>query len=218
MDNMKVTSILGNTSGMPFGPDEIDETFGNMTLKDFVEQMPNVLGPVLGADFMAQMREQAAAMFAHPGKGFADHLNYTVSGALLELGDLAMPALYAALRDEDRNVRYQVASTLARVHGGDEQIVHLRTALTDPDPDVRGIVAAQLDQNGNPGSIDLLLLAYQDAESSVRERAIIGSHNWVIGWQDKRLIAALRQLSKHDPDSAVRSRAREMLQAIEPMQ
>ncbi len=85
--------------------------------------------------------------------------------AVIELEKFGQPAtefLIAALKDNDRWVRYLAADALANI-GSSQSIDPLIALLKDPDQDVRFAAASALGKIGNPKAIkDLQSVARKD--------------------------------------------------------
>jgi HEAT repeat protein len=69
--------------------------------------------------------------------------------ALEKLGEPAVNHLIAALKDEDKWVRYTAADALGNI-GGPRSVDYLIPLLKDPDQDVRFVAAEALGRLGDP--------------------------------------------------------------------
>jgi len=117
----------------------------------------------------------------------------------IEMGDLAVEPLIAALRDDDHRVRRAAAEALGQISqiGAVRAIEPLALALRDRKADVRKSIAEVLVKIGQP-AVDYLIYALNDDEWVARESA-----SWALGqigdmWSVGPLCDAL-----HDPHSAV---------------
>jgi HEAT repeat protein len=135
--------------------------------------------------------------------------------ALERIGQVAMPALILALKDQNALLRLGAVHALGRfVPGAKEATNALKEALKDPDNDVRvGAANALMRVPGQrlkeamPG----LIKSLRDPEASIRWGAsiVLGS----IGPEAKAAIPTLMQLL-NDPDEAVRTGVGEALTKI----
>jgi HEAT repeat protein len=89
---------------------------------------------------------------------------------LAELGEPAVPALAAAIRHWDENVRRGAAWSLA--HIGPSALAPLVEVLQDPDPYAREAAAGALGQLGQAGAVKPLAAALQDEYADVRLAAM----------------------------------------------
>jgi len=131
-------------------------------------------------------------------------------GKAIELGDLAVEPLIAALRDDDHRVRRSAAETLGQISqiGAVRAIEPLSMALRDRKADVRKSIAEVLVKIGQP-AVDSLIYALNDDEWVARESAA-----WALGqigdmWSVGPLCDAL-----HDPHSSVAEAAALALDVI----
>jgi HEAT repeat protein len=99
-------------------------------------------------------------------------LKHAARQGLLQLGELAEPALAAALRDPNPLARSEVCRTLCyartRAVAAFDLIAPLRT---DPDPDVRMALVTHIEQLPDARKRELLLEARRDPVERVRARA-----------------------------------------------
>jgi HEAT repeat protein len=91
---------------------------------------------------------------------------------LLQLGQLAEPALAVALGDPNPLVRAEVCATLCYARGRAAAAFDLIAPLrSDPDPDVRLALVTHIDQLPDARTRELLLEARRDPVERVRARA-----------------------------------------------
>ena len=128
--------------------------------------------------------------------------------ALGKIGQPAVPALVAALKDEDSDVRRHAAWGLGEVK--DPRAVEpLIAALKDKDSHVRGAAAWELGMIKDPRAIEPLIAALKDKDSGGR-----GAAAWALGMiKDPRAIEPLIAALK-DEDSDVRNTAAWALKGI----
>jgi hypothetical protein len=99
-------------------------------------------------------------------------LKHAAKQGLLQLGELAEPALAAALRDPDPLVRAEVCATLCYAHRRAAVAFELIAPLrADPDPDVRLALVTHIEQLPDARKRKLLLEARHDLDARVRARA-----------------------------------------------
>jgi hypothetical protein len=97
-------------------------------------------------------------------------LHHAARQALLLLGRLSAPALAAAVRDPDPNLRAEACATLCHAHEWSDEALELVSPLvTDPDHEVRLILVTHIDQLTHER--DLLTAALQDADPRVSAAA-----------------------------------------------
>ena len=124
--------------------------------------------------------------------------------------DAAVPALAAALRDDDACVRRLAAPLLGRVRTP-ATLAALRSALRDERPATRQGAATALGFGEDPAAIPALLGGLQDAEPRVRAACA-----WALGEiEDSRAIGALVRVLREDRDADVRAAAAWALGSIE---
>ncbi len=134
-----------------------------------------------------------------------------VSLSLVMIGEPAVPALLAALRDRDETLRIVTAETLGEI--GKPALPHLLAALRDKDPRVRDGAAAGLGQMGPEakGAVGLLIEALKDSDPGVSDAAIRALGK--IGPEAKSASEALRGFLK-DRSAEVRYQAAKALTHI----
>ncbi len=82
-----------------------------------------------------------------PAQEAAIGLKHAARQGLLHLGELARPALAAAVRDPDPNLRAEACATLCHAHAWSEEALELVSPLiADPDPEVRLTLITHIDQ------------------------------------------------------------------------
>jgi hypothetical protein len=97
-------------------------------------------------------------------------LHHAARQALLLLGRLSAPALAAAVRDPDPNLRAEACATLCHAHElSDEALELVSPLVTDPDHEVRLTLVTHIDQLTHER--DLLTAALQAADPRVSAAA-----------------------------------------------
>ena len=114
----------------------------------------------------------------------------------------AVPALGAALGDEDACVRRVAAPLLGRVAHA-TALAALRQALRDERPGTREAAAIGLGYTNNPAVIPALLAGLQDSVARVRVACVVALGEI----DDHRAVGALTRLLREDRDDAVRAAA-----------
>ncbi len=127
----------------------------------------------------------------------------------------AVPALLGALGVNNPNVRSQAAVVLRRMGEPTPEVVAAltRLLLSDPDPDVRGMMAKQMEFLKDPSTVPAIMKALvHDAEEAVRQHCALALG--VIGDQEgvEALIFAL-----DDPSTEVRLYAAGALKSLKNM-
>lgn len=125
--------------------------------------------------------------------------------ALAAIGEPSLPALLAALSDEDSTVRQEVAEALGKLH--DPRAVDpLMNALQDENTPVRASAVAALAKLGNERAIEpLIALLTQDKNTFVRARAV--SALGTLGQVDSASVFVPIVSALKDRDPIVRSMA-----------
>jgi hypothetical protein len=97
-------------------------------------------------------------------------LKHAARQGLLNLGELARPALAAAVEDADPNLRAEACATLCHAHGWARQALELVSPLiADPDPEVRLTLITHIDQLS--GDRELLRAGLEDEDARVSSAA-----------------------------------------------
>jgi HEAT repeat protein len=111
--------------------------------------------------------------------------------------------------DPDPAARAQAIAALVelRVDGSVELAL---AALRDPDWGMRTIVAAEIAPTGDPRIVDALLDLLDDADTYVREAAIIGLDRQ----GDPRALGPLRAMRRSERSPPVKKRARRAIRAL----
>ena len=125
--------------------------------------------------------------------------------ALVAIGETSLPALLAALSDEDDAVRQEVAKALGKLHDP-RAVGPLIHALQDENAPVRATVVAVLAEPGNERAIEpLVALLAQDKNTFVRARAV--SALGTLGQRDSAPVFAPIVSALKDRDPIVRNMA-----------
>jgi HEAT repeat protein len=90
--------------------------------------------------------------------------------ALGKIGEPAVDALVAALKDNNTSVRRDAASALGKMKDA-RAVEPLITALADSDPNVRRDVAEALGMIGDARAVEPLIAAFEDSDDQVRNYA-----------------------------------------------
>ncbi|HDR73101.1 MAG TPA: HEAT repeat domain-containing protein [Methanoculleus sp.] len=90
---------------------------------------------------------------------------------LVGIGARGVPALIAALNDEQWVVRYRAAEALGRI-GDEAGLSSLEHALGDEKDHVRYMAAKGLERYARPSSVDVLASCLEDENEYVRTRAV----------------------------------------------
>ncbi len=170
----------------------------------FTEILPEV-GMVLRQDIDTGVRFQAAKTLSH----FADpstspelldglrdvdmFVRVHAIGALIRIGQAAVPGLLEALEDPKPAVRRAAAKALGKIRHGDG-LTGLHQSIHDDDADVRRFTAQALGRIGDEGSVGVLGEALRDADVRVRKAA--AGALWDIG---DASLPVLRD-ALHDPN------------------
>jgi hypothetical protein len=107
-----------------------------------------------------------------PAQEAAIGLKHAARQGLLYLGEVALPALAAAVQDPDANLRAEACATLCHAHAWSEEALELVSPLVaDPDPEVRLTLVTHIDQLSQERGCDLLRAALEDADPRVSSAA-----------------------------------------------
>jgi hypothetical protein len=105
-----------------------------------------------------------------PAQEAAIGLKHAARQGLLHLGELARPALAAAVEDPDPNLRAEACATLCHAHGWAKEALELVSPLiADPDPEVRLTLITHIDQLS--GAPELLRAGLEDEDPRVSSAA-----------------------------------------------
>ncbi|HZG65791.1 MAG TPA: HEAT repeat domain-containing protein, partial [Herpetosiphonaceae bacterium] len=187
---------------------QVGAVLDRLSLDGLLQQMETMLGKTMGDHLRATLTPAAV------GRGIAEHLHHAVRQGLLELGAIALPALFAALRDPDPAVRAEVVATLCYARGQPEVFEQVAPASADPDPNVRAAVAAHIEQLGDPRAMEPLLQAAEDPDARVRRNAAVSLGALYLYTPDERIPQTLTRIEHHDPDAEAREAARGTLRNI----
>jgi HEAT repeat protein len=137
-----------------------------------------------------------------------------VVNTLAKMGQATVPALIAALKDQDGWVRHEAASALGQI--GKTAVPALIAALKDKDGWVRYEAASALGQIGKEAkdAVPALIVALKDRDSWVRSEA--ASALGQIGQEAKEAVPQLTVAVKNDECSEIREAAIESLKQIAP--
>jgi len=136
----KLGTLIGGMGDIP-GGESLRGMLDNATLDDLLEQMEAVLGKPMADQLRTTPTPSAVS------KGMSDHLNNAVMQGLLELGELAVPAMLTSLQDPDPRVRSAIARTLgARYRMKKDEAIRRALAAQQHDPDsgVRQVAGQEL--------------------------------------------------------------------------
>lgn len=137
----KLGTLLGGMGDLP-GGDMLRGMLNNASLDDLLGQMEAVLGKPMADHLRTTLTPEAVS------NGLSDHFNNAVMQGLLELGEIALPAMMAALEDPEPRVRGAIARTLgARFRMNKDGSIRRALAVAqqhDPDPGVRQIAGQEL--------------------------------------------------------------------------
>ena len=107
-----------------------------------------------------------------PAQEAAIGLKHAAKQGLLALGELARPALAAAVQDPDPHLRAEACATLCHAHDWSATALELVSPLAaDVDPDVRLTLVTHIDQLLGSGAQDILEAALEDDDPRVRDAA-----------------------------------------------
>ena len=132
-----------------------------------------------------------------------------VQAAIDALARLATPEAIAVLIELTVELEHKEACVTALVKLGAGHLEHLARGLTHPHPGVRGAVVEALRRLKHPHASELLSVALEDSERSVRLAAVTA-----LGYLGNRFAEPkLATIARTDPDTAVRRAAQKILQA-----
>jgi hypothetical protein len=185
----------------PRAEDRVEALLGLANLRDpaaapavaaiLLDAAENVYVRETAARTLGQLRDARAAdalieilRLPYPGGGLAAFLRrslaqeavvglkHAAKQGLLQLGELAEPALAAALHDPDPLVRAGACETLCYARNRAATAFDLIAPLrADPDPDVRAALVTHIEQLPDARKRELLLEARRDPVERVRTRA-----------------------------------------------